>query len=60
MRIWGKSIASALKAGTISEAEAKFLVEEHFKQFQVKNGWNGKTYIPPKLFGESFPVSKTP
>jgi hypothetical protein len=57
MRIWGKSISSARKAGIISDAEAQFLVDEHFKDFQMRNGWNGKTYMPPQIFGSSFPVN---
>jgi hypothetical protein len=56
MRIWGKSIASARKAGIISEVEAQFLVDEYFKEFRVKHGWNGKAYVHPHLSGSSFPA----
>jgi hypothetical protein len=49
-RIWGKSIASARKAGIISEQEAQFLLDEYLSEFKVKNGWDGKTYISPRIF----------
>ena len=48
-RIWGKSIASARRTGLISEQEAKFLLNEYLRDFRSKNGWDGKTYIPPKI-----------
>ena len=47
-RIWGRSISSARKGGIISEEEAEFLVHEYLSEFQVKNGWDGKAYIPSK------------
>ena len=49
-RIWGKSIASARTSGLISEHEAKFLLEEYLRDFRLKNGWDGKTYIIPRIF----------
>jgi hypothetical protein len=49
-RIWGKSIASAQMNGLISEEEAQFLIEEYLQEFRVKNGWDGKTYIAPRIF----------
>ena len=49
-RIWGKSIAAARKAGILSEQEAQFLLDEYLGEFQVKNGWDGKTYITPRIF----------
>ena len=49
-RIWGKSIESARKSGIISEQEAQFLLDQYLSEFQVKNGWDGKTYIAPRRF----------
>jgi hypothetical protein len=49
-KIWGKSIASARMNGLISEQEAQFLIEEYLQEFRIKNGWDGKTYIPPRIF----------
>ena len=49
-RIWGKSIASAQKHGLISEQEAQFLINEYLQEFKEKNGWDGKSYMPPQLF----------
>jgi hypothetical protein len=34
----------------ISEQEAQFLLNEYLSEFQVKNGWDGKTYIAPRIF----------
>jgi hypothetical protein len=36
MRIWGKSIATARKNGSLSEEEAQFLLDEYVKEFQSK------------------------
>jgi hypothetical protein len=36
MRIWGKSIATARKNGSLSEEEAKFLLDEYLKEFHSK------------------------
>jgi hypothetical protein len=47
-RIWGKSIASAKKAGIISQDEAQFLLDEYLSEFQKKNGWDGKAYVSAK------------
>jgi hypothetical protein len=49
-RIWGSSIASARSNGLISEQEAQFLINEYLQEFREKNGWDGKAYIPPRLF----------
>jgi len=49
-RIWGKSIASARNAEIISEQEAQFLLDEYLSEFKTKNGWDGKTYIAPRIF----------
>jgi len=49
-RIWGKSITSARTSGLISEQEAKFLIEQYLREFRLKNGWDGKTYITPRIF----------
>ena len=49
-RIWGKTIASARTTGLISEQEAQFLIEEYLRDFRSKNGWDGKTYIMPRIF----------
>ena len=49
-RIWGKSIASARMNGLISEEEAQFLIEKYLEEFRAKNGWDGKTYIIPRIF----------
>jgi hypothetical protein len=49
-RIWGSSIASARSNGLISEQEAQFLINEYLQEFREKNGWDGKSYIPPRLF----------
>lgn len=49
-RIWGRSIASALADGLISEQEAQFLIDEYLEEFRAKNGWDGKTYINPRIF----------
>ncbi|MGN6717884.1 MAG: hypothetical protein ACTHLX_10880, partial [Candidatus Binatia bacterium] len=49
-RIWGKNIASARTIGLISEQEAQFLIEEYLRDFRSKNGWDGKTYIIPRIF----------
>jgi hypothetical protein len=49
-RIWGKSIENARINGLISEQEAEFLLEEYLQEFRVKNGWDGKTYISPRIF----------
>jgi hypothetical protein len=49
-RIWGKTIASARTIGLISEQEAQFLIEEYLRDFRSKNGWDGKTYIIPRIF----------
>ena len=49
-RIWGKSIATARRHGIISEQEAQFLVDNYLQEFREKNGWDGKAYIPPRIF----------
>jgi hypothetical protein len=49
-RIWGRTIASALMNGLISEQEAQFLINEYLQEFRQKNGWDGKAYIQPRLF----------
>lgn len=49
-RIWGKSIQSARSSGLISDQEAQFLIDEYLKEFRERNGWDGRAYIPPKLF----------
>ena len=49
-RIWGKSIATARMHGIISEQEAQFLVDNYLQEFREKNGWDGKAYIPPRIF----------
>ena len=49
-RIWGKSIATARTHGIISEQEAQFLVDKYLQEFREKNGWDGKAYIPPRIF----------
>jgi len=49
-RIWGKSIAIARTHGIISEQEAQFLVDNYLQEFREKNGWDGKAYIPPRIF----------
>jgi hypothetical protein len=49
-RIWGKSIESARTHGLISEQEAQFLIEQYLQEFREKNGWDGRAYIPPRLF----------
>jgi hypothetical protein len=49
-RIWGKTIASARTIGLISEQEAQFLIEEYLRDFRSKNGWDGRTYIIPRIF----------
>ena len=49
-RIWGKTIASARTHGIISEQEAQFLVEQYLQEFRKKNGWDGRTYIQPRMF----------
>ncbi len=36
MRIWGKSIATARKNGSLSEQEAQFLLDEYVKEFESK------------------------
>jgi hypothetical protein len=36
--------------GLISEEEAKFLIKEYLREFRVKNGWDGKAYIAPRIF----------
>ena len=36
MRIWGKSIATARKNGSLSEEEAQFLLDEYLKEFRSK------------------------
>ena len=36
MRIWGKSIATARKNGSLSEEEAQFLLDEYVKEFESK------------------------
>jgi hypothetical protein len=36
MRIWGKSIATARKNGSLSEEEAQFLLDEYVKEVQSK------------------------
>jgi hypothetical protein len=36
LRIWGKSIATARKNGSISEQEAQFLLDEYVKEFESK------------------------
>jgi hypothetical protein len=35
-RIWGKSIATARKNGSLSEEEAQFLLGEYVKEFESK------------------------
>jgi len=50
-RIWGKTIAWARRNGIISETEAQYLVDENFKDFQVKHGWDGKSYVHPLVTG---------
>jgi hypothetical protein len=49
-RIWGKSIASARVNGIISEQEAQYLLDQYLDEFREKNGWDGKTYIAPRIF----------
>jgi hypothetical protein len=49
-RIWGQTIAFARTTGLISDQEAQFLIEEYLRDFRSKNGWDGKTYIMPKIF----------
>lgn len=49
-RIWGKTIASARTHGIISEQEAQFLVEQYLQEFRKNNGWDGRTYIQPRIF----------
>ena len=49
-RIWGKTIESARMYGIISEQEAQFLLDQYLQEFRDKNGWDGKAYIPPRLF----------
>jgi len=49
-RIWGRSIASARMNGIISEQEAQFLINEYLREFRQKNGWDGRTYIQPRIF----------
>jgi hypothetical protein len=36
LRIWGKSIATARKNGSLSEQEAQFLLDEYVKEFESK------------------------
>jgi hypothetical protein len=49
-RIWGKTIKSAQANGIISDTEAQFLIEQYLQEFREKNGWDGRAYIPPRLF----------
>ncbi len=36
LRIWGESIATARKNGSLSEQEAQFLLDEYVKEFESK------------------------
>lgn len=49
-RIWGKSIQTARASGLISEQEAQFLIDQYLQEFRERNGWDGRAYIPPRLF----------
>lgn len=46
VRIWGKSIASAREKGIISEKEARFLLDEYFREFATKSGGDAKSPYP--------------
>jgi hypothetical protein len=49
-RIWGQTIKNARARGIISDKEAEFLIQKYLEEFRDKNGWDGKAYIPPKIF----------
>jgi hypothetical protein len=49
-RIWGQTIKTARARGIISDKEAEFLLEKYLEEFREKNGWDGKAYIPPRIF----------